>query len=346
MGRFGDPYHRGTTPTNVGVLRCQPTAMHRPMNLNAFNPRERIATATSDLFSHVEYPLAHSLDHRGDPGLFGPGSPTWRVIGDVSAMIGGVRALLIQSAHPEVVAGVADHSTYRQDPLGRLSRTTAYVTATAYGAMPEVEAALGVVRVAHRPVTGVSERGIPYSAVDPDHASWVHNVLVDSFLTSYQVFARSPINDAAADEFVKEQTALGHLLRATDTPTTHADLTRWVNEHPQIAPTRAMADVVAFLSDPPLPRAARLGYARLFKAAVATIPEGIRTVLGVAAGRQAIPAGRRIMSGLRWSLGASPSWLLALDRMNASAPPDVTFRGAPPIDGAEDVFSRWQRQRG
>ena len=39
--------------------------------------------------------------------------------------------------HPEVVAGVADHSRYREDPLGRLSRTSAYVTAASFGAMPE-----------------------------------------------------------------------------------------------------------------------------------------------------------------------------------------------------------------
>ena len=72
----------------------------------------------------------------GDPGLFGPDSVTWRVIGDVATFIGGIRALLVQAAHQEVAAGVADHSRYQDDPLGRLSRTSAYVTATAFGAMP------------------------------------------------------------------------------------------------------------------------------------------------------------------------------------------------------------------
>lgn len=313
------------------------------MNPHLLNPRERIAATTAGLFAHTDYPLAHSLDHRGDPGLFGPGSSTWRVIGDVAAMIGGIRALLIQSAHPEVVAGVADHSAYREDPLGRLSRTTAYVTATAYGAMPEVEAALAVVRLAHRPVEGTSERGISYSAGDTDHASWVHNALVDSFLTAYQVFSRSPINDVAADQFVMEQADLGYKLRATDTPMSRVELTRWIIDHPQIAPSNAMQDVVTFLSNPPLPRAIRLGYRRLFAAAVSTIPDPIRTVLGVSAGAGAISVGRKTMSLLRWSLGASPSWLLALDRVSAQAPADITFRRPPPIVEGDDVFARWQR---
>ena len=75
------------------------------------------ASATAP-FGHAPYPLAHTLDYRGDPGLLGPGSVSWLVIGDVATFIGGIRALLLQSAHPEVVAGVGDHSRYREDPLG------------------------------------------------------------------------------------------------------------------------------------------------------------------------------------------------------------------------------------
>ena len=74
---------------------------------------------------------------------------SWQVIGDVTAFVGGIRALVVQTAHPEVVAGVEEHSQYRTDPLGRLSRTSVYVTETTYGAMPEVEAAVAAVRRAH-----------------------------------------------------------------------------------------------------------------------------------------------------------------------------------------------------
>jgi len=84
--------------------------------------RRRIVGTTTGLFAHAPYPLEDSLQYEGDPGLFGPDSVTWSVMGDVSTMVGGIRALLIQGAHQEVAAGVADHSRYQDDPLGRLSR--------------------------------------------------------------------------------------------------------------------------------------------------------------------------------------------------------------------------------
>ncbi|MEO5966591.1 MAG: oxygenase MpaB family protein, partial [Candidatus Limnocylindrales bacterium] len=98
--------------------------------------RRRVVREAEELFSHAEDPLADTLLYAGDPGLFGPDSITWEIMGDASTFIGGIRALLVQAAHPEVVAGVAAHSRYREDPLGRLSRTSNYVTATSYGAMP------------------------------------------------------------------------------------------------------------------------------------------------------------------------------------------------------------------
>lgn len=306
--------------------------------LGRINPRERIAATTAGLFTHVSYPLADSLGYPGDEGLFGPGSATWPVIGDLAAMLGGIRALLIQSVHPEVVAGVAEHSAYRTDPLGRLSRTTAYVTATSYGAMPEVDAALAVVRRAHRPVEGVSERNVAYSANDDDHASWVHNVLVDSFLTAYQRFGPAPLTTTDADRFVAENVPLGKRLGATDLPETAEDLAAWISTHPSIAPSAAMHDTLSFLADPPLPRAARIGYRVLFDAALTTIPHSVGSIIGLKPRTGAAAAGSALLSLLRWSMGSSPSWWLALERTGAPIPTGITFRRPPPVEGIEDRF--------
>ena len=148
--------------------------------------KARLTATAVGLFSHAPDPLEETFQYPNDPGLFGPKSVTWKVMGDVSSFIGGIRALLIQAAHPEVAAGVANHSTYRDDPLGRLSRTASYVTATAFGALPEVEKSIKMVSSAHRPVSGTSSRGKKYSAGKPEMAAWVHNALIDSFLVSYQ----------------------------------------------------------------------------------------------------------------------------------------------------------------
>ena len=214
--------------------------------------RRRVVREAEGLFSHADDPLADTLLYAGDPGLFGPGSITWELMGDASTFIGGIRALLVQAAHPEVVAGVADHSRYREDPLGRLSRTSNYVAATSYGAMPEVEAAVGAVRRAHVRVRGTSHRGIPYTAADPELAAWVHNSLTDSFLVAARVFGPRSLSIEEADRFVTEQARVGRLLGADPLPETAAELARWVAQHPAVARSPGMVEAVGFLRQPPL----------------------------------------------------------------------------------------------
>ncbi len=293
--------------------------------------RLKVVASASAPFRHVTYPLANSLAYEGDPGLFGPDSVSWKVIGDSATMIGGIRGLLIQAAHPEVVAGVGDHSRYRQDPLGRLSRTAAYVTATTYGAMPEVEAAVAQVRRTHRMVSGVSSRGIPYDADHPGYSAWVHNALTDSFLVANQLFGRTRLSDTEADAFVVEQTRVGALLDSDPMPETAAELQSWIERHPAIAPSPEMADAVDFLTDPPLEPGIKIGYKILMEAAVATIPRRIRSVLGLTKTPGAIGAGRMTTSGLRWALGSSPSWNLALIRCDAPVPEGI-FKQPLPVD--------------
>ena len=53
--------------------------------------RDRVAAGTGSLFSHGAYPLAGTLTCRGDPGLFGPGSMTWPVVGDAAVFVCGIR---------------------------------------------------------------------------------------------------------------------------------------------------------------------------------------------------------------------------------------------------------------
>lgn len=55
---------------------------------------------------------------KGEPGLFGPQSAIWQVHGDFTSMLcGGISALLLQMLHPLALAGVWDHSRFREDIL-------------------------------------------------------------------------------------------------------------------------------------------------------------------------------------------------------------------------------------
>jgi len=287
--------------------------------------RNGLTRATLSLFEYAPYPLENTLAFDGDPGLCGPGSVSWHVLADPAAFVGGIRGLLIQSAHPEVVAGVADHSRYRDDPLGRLSRTSAYVTATTFGAMPEVEKAVANVRRIHRVVKGVSSRGVDYDADDPGFSAWVHNVLTDSFLVAHQHFGAMRLTDAEADVFVREQTRIGALLGADPMPTTAQDLTEWVAEHPDVETSAATEEIVDFLTDPPLSPAIKVGYMALLEAAAAVVPPRIRNVLGITPKPGAETVGKAAVASLRWALGYSPSWALALRRAGAEIP-DGLFR--------------------
>jgi uncharacterized protein (DUF2236 family) len=287
--------------------------------------KNRVVEATTALFSHGPRPLEHTLEHAPDPGLLGPDSVSWRVIGDAAAFVGGIRALIVQTAHPEVVAGVEQHSRYRNDPLGRLTRTSFYVTETTYGAMPEVERSVEMVRRAHRPVRGRSERDVPYSAGQPEMAAWVHNVLTESFLAAYQAYGPSPLTPDEADRFVEEQTRIGALLDADPMPTTADALTAWVRDHPALDRTGDLRHAMEFLQDPPLSLPVKLGYRPLFNAAVATMPDRLRDLTGLSSPWRGRQIGRGTVNTLRWALGSSPSWHVSLVRVGAPVP-DGLFR--------------------
>ncbi len=298
--------------------------------------RDRIVAVAASPFAHADYALARTMDYDGDPGLFGPGSVTWRIIGDVSGFVGGIRALLVQAAHPEVVAGVSDHSSYREDPLGRLSRTSQYVTATAFGAMPEVEWAVGAVRRAHEGVSGVSHRGIRYSAAKPEHAAWVHNALIDSFLAAYVAYGRDELTTAERDAYVAEQTQVGAMLDAEPLPATARGLADWVADHPALDRSPGMVETVQFLKNPPLDPPLKAGYLALFDAAAATLPSRLAEILEVRALPGARLRGRTAVGFLRWAMGSSPTWKLALIRSGAPIP-DGLFRQRLPIGAREPV---------
>src|SRR5581483_3336536 len=98
-------------------------------------------------------------DGDADPGLFGPGSVTWRVAREPFLLAGGARALLMQVAHPLVAQGVVDHSDYEHDPFGRLVRTVRWLVAVTFGTTAEARAASRQVRRVHAGVRGALQPG-------------------------------------------------------------------------------------------------------------------------------------------------------------------------------------------
>ena len=166
-----------------------------------------------------------------DPELayIDPDSVVRRIHGDLPAMlIGGLSALLYQMLHPLAMAGVAQHSNYRSDPLGRLERTATFLGTTTFGTVPEARAAIERVRRVHGHVRGVASDGRPYSATDPDLLTWVHVAEVSSFLAASRAYAPSPPTPADADDYLDQMAEVAVDLGAADVPRSTAELDAYV----------------------------------------------------------------------------------------------------------------------
>ena len=144
-----------------------------------------------------------------DHGLFGPESVMWRVNRESVLLLGGGRALLLQVAHPSVGAGVAQHSSYREDPWGRLSRTLDVTRRIVFGdtdtrARAPRAACTGV----HEHVQGTVEdgrhAGEPYAAADHELLLWVWATLVESALLIYTRYV-GPLKVSDVEAYYEEQ---------------------------------------------------------------------------------------------------------------------------------------------
>jgi uncharacterized protein (DUF2236 family) len=246
-----------------------------------------------------------------EPGWFGPDSMTWRIHADRSMLIGGLRALFLQVLHPLAMAGVADHSSYRDDPLGRLARTGRFVAATTYGTRAEAERAVATVRAIHDRVRGTASDGRPYDANDPELLAWVHNVEVESFLLAYRRYGARRLEPADADRYVAEMAVVARSLGAVDVPETAADLTAWIEAVPDLAMTSEARAAIRFLVLPNLPLPMLPTYAIIAAAAADLLPLHRRIALGLwpvpladpLVGR---PAATSLLALLGWALGPPP----------------------------------------
>lgn len=204
----------------------------------------RIADLTGRRHSPVDY-----TSPPGDPGLFGPESTVWRIHGDFSAMMcGGVGALLLQMLHPLALAGVWDHSTFRDDMLGRLRRTSQFIAITTYASRQQAEAAIARVRSIHQQVTGTAPDGRPYRADDPDLLTWVHVAEMSSFMTSYLRYRAPDCSRAEQDRYYAESARVAVALGARQVPTSASEVADYLEQmRPQLECSERTREVARIL---------------------------------------------------------------------------------------------------
>lgn len=224
-------------------------------------------------------------ENPANDGLFGPRSVVWRVNRERTFPLAGMRSLMIQALHPLAMAGVAQHSTWKQDPFGRLVATSTYLVTTTYGDTASAMAAARWVRKVHTRVRGTDpETGLPYSAEDPALLLWVHAGMVDSIVTAVERYGR-PIDRADLDRYVAEMVRFAEIVGVPpdDVPTTVDTLRAYIESVDLRQATPAARDAIAIVLDPPeLDEDTRDLWRDLGQVAVGTLPAWAREMYGFA----------------------------------------------------------------
>ncbi|MCU1517192.1 MAG: hypothetical protein JWQ75_1913 [Pseudarthrobacter sp.] len=225
-----------------------------------------------------------------DAGYHLPGSAVWAVHGSMPTIVAGIRALLMQALHPAALAGIHEHSNFREDPLSRLARTIRWIFTVTYGSTAAAEEASGRVRRLHGPVQGSYRNGSgavrSYSANDPEVALWVHIAFVDAFLTAHKIWGGDI--PGGPDAYVREWAQAGRLMGVENPPLTEAEmqlqLDRWYTNGELLADSR-VAETVEFIRNPPLHPLLRPGYRIMFAGAVYSLDPKYRQMLGLRTAR-------------------------------------------------------------
>ena len=260
----------------------------------------------------------------GDPGLVGPDSMAWQVHADLPGMlIGGFAALMFQTLHPLAMAGVAAHSRFREDPLGRLQRTARFVAGTTFGAMPFVEKLIGEVTAVHERVRGVAPDGRPYSAADPELLTFVHVTEVSSFLAGFQRYSPRPLLRAEKDQYFDEVAEIARRLGAKDVPTSLNEVRAYIDQIlPELTRSTQSDEALEFLRRPVgTATSDAIAQRIIVTAAIDLLPRPIQALISptqLIPGRRAVilAAAGGFAVATRWAIGPSPVVACSLERVS------------------------------
>jgi uncharacterized protein (DUF2236 family) len=211
-------------------------------------------------------------------GLFPDDAVIRRVGGETILLLGGGRALLMQLAHPQVAAGVADHSGFESDPFGRLRRTLEATYTIVYGTEQEADLVARQLWAVHERVTGPG-----YRANDPELLMWVNATLIDTALRVHARFLR-PLSPADAERYYQESAVVAEALgvpRDLQPP----DLAGFRDYMRHMVGSLRVSDIARRLADsvlhPQLPWPAEPGMALARELTAGLLPRPLREQFGL-----------------------------------------------------------------
>jgi uncharacterized protein (DUF2236 family) len=171
-----------------------------------------VIVGKADLEASLDRARAVAAAAHADPraGIHGPGSAAWRLGRESILFAGGGRAALLQLAHPAVAYAIDQHSTTRDDVVGRFQRTFELVFAIVFGDLDHAIAAARRVHDIHRRIVGTIpidvgafRAGARYHANDADALRWVHATLIDTVVRVTEL-VRGPLSTRRKDAYVRD----------------------------------------------------------------------------------------------------------------------------------------------
>ena len=284
--------------TRTSALDLLPGPIARPV-------KQAIAQQVVALFNdrtRGEAPVIRQTD-----GLFGPQSVAWRVHGDVtSMMVGGIAGLLLQMLHPAVLAGVWDHSKFRNDMQGRLRRTARFIATTTFGGRQDALDSIARIRRIHSFVHGTLPDGTPYEANDPALLAWVHVTEATTFLNGWIRYGEPGMSRADQDRYFAEMAQVGQGLGADPVPSSRAAAERIIQSYrPMLKRDARTVEITRLVMSRPAPnRLTEPMQAMTMQAGVDLLPDWARRMHRLpnpALGRPLLRAGTMgVARTLRW----------------------------------------------
>jgi uncharacterized protein (DUF2236 family) len=174
------------------------------------------------------------------------------------------------------MAGVAQHSNWKQDMIGRAAATAQYVDVVTFGSAADAERVAARVRKVHEYVKGTDPvTGQPYAAPDPHLLLWVHIAMVDSYIAVDRIFG-AQLTDLDYDQYCGEMVKFAELVGVPSpmVPDTTAALQGSIDGYrPELRYSEVVEDSIGSLLNPSgLDEETRGFWRDIGEAAFATLP--------------------------------------------------------------------------
>jgi uncharacterized protein (DUF2236 family) len=137
-----------------------------------------------------------------EPEPLGPDSLMWRYFGDWRGLLLALWAGSMQNMHPQLGAGVEEHSDFFDERWQRLFRSLYPIGGVIYDGPRAAETARQV-RGFHDRIKGVDKHGRPYHALNPDTYFWAHSTFLVMPILINEYFGE-PLTEAQKEQVYAE----------------------------------------------------------------------------------------------------------------------------------------------